>query len=288
MVKTVGSSHRYDIVRRAAGAVLTVLLLVVAVVFFVRAPETAVSAGRAGSEPPQGSNGSTADRPTPSAGSSEDGSPASAGPTSSATSSAEPSAAAPRGATNSGPGRSTAGIQVIGQPRSDGSWDVIEYVRPSKPLGTLELSLPSVTALGGQFTDRTAAATSLQATADDQVATIKGQAGTGNGAHWQIDAAVPARQFVLRYVLTGATVRSVPSKAGRALTALGPIADPGDQSVQVQLITAGATVRTVQCPLLGGDQQLCQAGSPPNIRVARPLPRRSALALVQFDLPDPQ
>lgn len=287
MIETVGFSHRYDIVRRAAGAVLTVLLLVVAVLFFVRAPETALSEGRTRSDPPQGSPGSTADRATPSVGgsvgTSDGGSASSAGTTPPATSSAEPSATTPGGATTSGPGRSAAGIQLIGQPRSDGSWDVIEYVRPSTPSGTLRLSLPSVAVLGGQFTGQTAGAASLQATADDQVATIKGQ-----GARWQVDTAVPAQQFVLRYVLTGATVRSVPSKAGRALTALGPIANPGDQSVLVQLITVGATVRTVQCPLLSGDQQLCQAGSPPKIRVAQPLPRRTALALVQFDLPDPQ
>lgn len=206
--------------------------------------------------------------------------PSSTSASSGATASAAPSAS---GATARGPGRTTAGIQLIGQPRSDGSWDVIEYVRPGTPASTLKLSPLSIARLGGQFSGRTSGASSLQSTADDQVATIQGQ-----GSDRQVIAPVPAQQFVLRYVLTGATVRSVPSKAGRALTALGPLADPGDDSVPVQIITAGSTVRAVQCPLLGGDQQLCQSGTAPNLRVAAALPRRTALALVQFDLPDPQ
>ncbi len=249
------------------------LLLAAAVVFVVRTPQTALSEGRSdtGTSPTAASAGAGQATASPA-------SPTT--PTDTAT--AAPGAAESSDGTASGPGRTAAGIQLIGQPRSDGNWDVIEYVRLTSPATTLTLTAPAISRLGGQFSGLTAGRSSLQVSAGDQVASIE-----GSGSRQSIVAPSATQSFVLRYLLTGATVRSVPSTAGRALTALAPIADPGDDQTPVEIITSGSTVRTVQCPLLSGDQQLCQAGDAPAIRVAQPLPRASAIALVQFDLPAP-
>ncbi len=277
---------RRDVVRRTVGVVLTALLVAAAVVFFISTPRSALSEGRspgtAGSAPTAGNSGSGATGagsvdPSGAADPSPSGSGADSGPSSATTgSSSDPTLA-------TGPGRTAAGVQLIGQPRSDGSWDVVEYVRLASPGAQLALALPQISRAGGPFASKTARVTDLQADADDQVATI-----TSQGPDWQVDSATPATQYVLRYVLGGATVRSVPSKAGRALTVLAPVADPAGGAVPVQIVAVGSTIRAVQCPLLSGDGQLCQAGAVPNLRLGSPLPERDALALIQFDLPAPR
>ena len=277
---------RRDVVRRAVGVVLTALLVAAAVVFFISTPRAALSGGRptgtVSSVPTAGNSGSGPTgvgsvAPSGAATASPSGSGASSNPSSTTTGSSSDATLA------TGPGRTTAGVQLIGQPRSDGSWDVVEYVRLATPDTEVALALPQISRAGGPFASQTATVTDLQADADDQVATI-----TSQGPDWQVDSATPARQYVLRYVLGGATVRSVPSKAGRALTVLAPVADPAGGAGPVQIVAAGSTIRALQCPLLSGDGQLCQAGAVPNLRLANPLPERDALALIQFDLPAPR
>jgi hypothetical protein len=93
----------------------------------------------------------------------------------------------------------------------------------------------------------------------------------------------------LRYHLSGITVRSVPSRAGRALSAISPLVEGLPKDFPVAMLVSGSTVLNIECPILRRVRdQACSAGRPPNLRVSRKLPWNGAVIVVQFDLPRPQ
>jgi hypothetical protein len=94
-----------------------------------------------------------------------------------------------------------------------------------------------------------------------------------------------ADRFSLRYRLTGVTVRSTPSTAGRALAAIGPLTADLPADLPVVIVVTGSTVLGVNCPLLALDDQSCGVESAQGWRPARSLTAGSAVATVQFDLP---
>jgi len=54
------------------------------------------------------------------------------------------------------------------------------------------------------------------------------------------------------------------------------------------MIVSGNTVLNIECPVLRLRDRACSIGRPPNLRVKRKLPWRSAVIVVQFDLPRAQ
>jgi hypothetical protein len=98
----------------------------------------------------------------------------------------------------------------------------------------------------------------------------------------------PTRRLELRYQLTGVTVRSNPSAAGRALAALGPVSAGYPAQLPVAMRVTGGHVRNLQCPRLPPSDQSCAAGEPGRLRLARPLPWHEAIIVIQLDIPRPR
>ena len=99
----------------------------------------------------------------------------------------------------------------------------------------------------------------------------------------------PARRVELRYRLSGITVRSAPSRAGRALTAISPLVQGVPKTFDVAMLVRGSTVHNIACPMIRRlREQACSAGRSPNLHVKRSLPWSDAVIVVQFDLPMPQ
>ena len=93
----------------------------------------------------------------------------------------------------------------------------------------------------------------------------------------------------MRYRLSGITVRSAPSQAGRALTAISPLVEGVPTTFPVAMLVRGSTVLNIACPMIRSlREQACSTGRPPNLRVERNLPWSGAVIVVQFDLPMPQ
>jgi hypothetical protein len=104
----------------------------------------------------------------------------------------------------------------------------------------------------------------------------------------QLALAAPTKKIELRYNLRGITIRSIPSRAGRALSVISPLVDCVPKTLPVALRISGTTVLNIGCPALRLREQACSAGRPPRLRVNQKLPWRSAVIVVQFDLPRPQ
>jgi hypothetical protein len=255
------------------GLILIAGLCVLAVTFYSEAPELPRSApAMASGTPVPTASDSTA--PTPS------GSPS---PTTAQTST---------GATTStnaklpkGPGTTQPGILLIASPLPDGSFDVAEIVLLSTPISSLRLGPPRLTQAGRRFSEAKPVASQVQVSAGDQPVTVP-----GGRVRQRVDLALttPATRIELRYNLSGITVRSVPSLAGRALTAISPLVEGVPKTFQVAMLVSGSTVLNIECPILRLREQSCSAGRAPNLRVKRNLPWNGAVIVVQFDLPKPQ
>jgi hypothetical protein len=94
------------------------------------------------------------------------------------------------------------------------------------------------------------------------------------------------RRIELRYILAGATVRSIPSVTGRALGLLSPLAATSDRTLPVRIEVVGPSVRNLICPRLAPNRQQC-AGTGANLGVAPRLPAATAVVVVQYNLPKP-
>ena len=147
-------------------------------------------------------------------------------------------------------------------------------------------SVPSKLALAGRaFAKAKPVASQIQVSAGDQPVLVPG--GRVN-QRTNLALAVPAKRIELRYNLRGITVRSIPSRAGRALAAISPLVEGVPKTLPVALRISGSTVINIGCPVLRLREQACSAGRPPRLRVNRKLPWRNAVIVVQFDLPRPQ
>lgn len=260
--------------RRALGLVLIAGLCVTAVTFYSEAPELPRSAPAAASGTPIATT-SDSTGPTPSS---------SPSPTTAATSTS------PTTSTNAklpkGPGRTQPGILLVASPLPDGSFDVAEIVLLSTPTSTLRLGPPRLAQAGNHFSRAKPVASQVQVSADDQPVGVPDSRVTK-----RVDLALtaPARRIEMRYRLSGITVRSAPSQAGRALTAISPLVAGVPESFDVAMLVRGSTVHNIACPMIRRmREQACSAGRPPNLRVNGNLPWSGAVIVVQFDLPMPQ
>src|SRR5215207_1403083 len=147
------------------------------------------------------------------------------GLTSSALSSPGLSRAAPRssatakGDAPSGPGQSAVGIYLTASPAADGTFDVAESVVLASPVSALKLRIPPISRGGPVFESMHPQANDVLVSAGSQPVAVPNAQVT---ADVNLPLTVPASRFEVRYRLTGVTVRSLGSTAGRALAALGP------------------------------------------------------------------
>ena len=252
--------------RRTVGLALVAGLLISAVAFYNAAltlPRSGVTATTTGPLSPK-------QPPTASA----IGSPSSASPT------------APLNEHQSKrPGTARAGILLTASPLSDGSFDVAEVVLLANPISSLRLSPPDLRLADSRFAQARPVASQVQVSADDQPVMVPG----GRlSERVNIALSTPAKRIELRYKLSGITLRSVPSQAGRALSGIGPIVGGVPNSLPVAIVIRGRTVLNIECPTLQASERVCVAGRPPQLHLKRELPWRSAVIVVQFDLPRPQ
>jgi hypothetical protein len=173
----------------------------------------------------------------------------------------------------------------LASPLRDGSFDIAEIVRLPNATSSVRLSPPNLTLAGDRFAKAKPVATQVQVSADDQPVLVP-----GGRVSRQIDVALlePAKRIELRYNLSGITIRSIPSQAGRALTAISPLVKGEPRNLPVVAMVSGSTVLNIQCPARSLSKQACSVGRPPRIRVDGRLPWNKALIVVQFDLPKPQ
>jgi len=287
---------RLSMLRRAAGFVVVLGFLIVAVVMYQLAPtlprsSAAEPAPTSTSAPREEASTAPTTAVTPA-------SSAPASPTSSASAPpATPSSSPPRATTKkrstprmaprlpNGPGTTVPGVLLIARPASNGSFAVSEMVRLAEPTSTLTLAPPDVTSAGRGFERVRPVASSVQLSTSEEVAVLLKRRVTKST---EVVFATPATRFEARYRLSGAMVRSRPAPPGRALAAVGPLVGGIPADLPVKVVVTGNVVRNLVCPRLPLMQQGCAAGSAPRFRVDRTLAWRSALVLAQLDLPRPR
>jgi hypothetical protein len=180
-----------------------------------------------------------------------------------------------------GPGLTQPGILLVASPAADGSFDVLERIRLANPVSVLTLRPAPVDRAGQLFASASAAATQVQVKAGDQPVVVPG---AKVGARIDLPVA-EVDQFELRYRLTDVTVISTPSKAGRALAAIGPLTGGVADDLPVLFIVTGETILGLNCPLLPLSQQSCGSRVQTGPSIEHELPWRLALTSVQFNLP---
>jgi hypothetical protein len=173
----------------------------------------------------------------------------------------------------------------MASPLPDGSFDVAEIVLLATATSSIWLGPPRLALAGSRFAKAEPVASQVQVSAGNQPVVVPG--GRVN-QRTNLALAVPAKRIELRYNLRGINIRSVPSRAGRALTAISPLVESVPSTLPVALRISGSTVLNIECPVLRLREQACSAGRRPHLRVNRKLPWRSAVIVVQFDLPRPQ
>ena len=262
---TVVDHQRAAGLRRAIGLILVAGLCVSAVTFYRDAELPRSAPSVAGSTPSAAAAPSASPWPNP------------PHPT--------PTTAPARTTLPKGPGTTEPGILLMATPLHDGSFDVAEIVLLHTPTSSIWIG-PSKLALAGRaFAKAKPVASQIQVSAGDQPVLVPG--GRVN-QRTNLALAVPAKRIELRYNLRGITVRSIPSRAGRALAAISPLVEGVPKTLPVALRISGSTVINIGCPVLRLREQACSAGRPPSLRVNRKLPWRNAVIVVQFDLPRPQ
>lgn len=307
-----GANSRRSVVRRSAGLVLVALLLVTAVIFYRAIPafptasdvaatpsrtpgvttNSAAAISGASNSPPSTATPPAASVPTTSA-------PMAPSTTASAVSAFADSTPAGPGVTGAtsatishgvddrppdGPGVTEPGISVTARPGSDGNFDVAEWVLLPAPISTLSLRPPPIDQAGKEFAGHSPVATTIQLTAGDQPVMLPSDT---------LRAAVllpldsKEKQFELRYQLTGVTIHSSPSTAGRALAAIGSLTGPVAAGLPVQIAVIGSSIRNLECPALTLDERSCADGELPELRVNRALPWSDSIVVVQLNLSGP-
>ncbi len=184
-----------------------------------------------------------------------------------------------------GPGTTEPGILLMASPLRDGSFEIAEIVLLSAPTSSIRLGPPRLTLAGSRFARAQPVASQVQVSAGTQPVLVP-----GGRVMQRTDLALnaPAGQIELRYNLSGVTLRSTPSRAGRALAALSPLVGGVPDDLPVVLMVSGSTVLNIECPVLPLRERACSIGRPPHLRAKPKLPWRSAVIVVQFDLPRPQ
>lgn len=180
-----------------------------------------------------------------------------------------------------GPGLTAPGINLVATPNSDGSFEVSETVYFRTPRTKVTLAAPSISAGGMTFTGRKPRADLVQLTSGGQPVL----AGPVTSAK-TVSLPMATDRIELRYLLMGASVRSIPSVTGRALGLISPLAASNDRGLPVRMEIAGPSVRNLICPKQAMSQRQCagkgEVGVPPRMSAA------NAVVIVQYNLPKPR
>ncbi|HEY6812538.1 MAG TPA: hypothetical protein VI074_07605 [Propionibacteriaceae bacterium] len=173
----------------------------------------------------------------------------------------------------------------MASPLRDGSFDIAEIVRFEDATSSIQIGPPKLVLAGDRFAKSQPLASQVQISAEDQPVIVP-----GGRVKRRMDLALtePAKQFELRYHLDGITIRSIPSRAGRAVTAISPLVTGVSKNFPVAMMVSGSTVLNIQCPVRRMSKQACAVGQPPQLRVKGWLRRSGAVIVVQFDLPRQQ
>lgn len=180
-----------------------------------------------------------------------------------------------------GPGITEPGIHLTASPAFDGSFDVSEQVLLSQPQTELSLRVPPISQAGNEFRSAAPVATTIQVTAGDQPVVLPSD--TLRDAV-TLTLGSSEKRFELRYRLTGVTIRSIPSTAGRALAAIGPLTDKVADDLPVAVTVSGSGVRNLECRQLILGARACATGELPDLRVNRLLRWPQSIVVVQLDL----
>lgn len=188
----------------------------------------------------------------------------------------------PTARTATGPGITSPGIRLVAMPNTDGTFEVSESVFFRSPRSTVNLAAPSSKWGGPTFVRKAPRADMVQLSAQDQPVL----AGAVSVYAKPVKLRMATNKIELRYVLAGATVRSIPSVAGRALGLLAPLAATTDRTLPVRIEVVGPSVRNLICPRRAPNVQQC-AGTGANLGVAPLMSAALAVVIVQYDLPKP-
>ncbi|MEO6412319.1 MAG: hypothetical protein ABIO48_06985 [Pedococcus sp.] len=183
-----------------------------------------------------------------------------------------------------GPGQTEPGALVRATPSADGSLEVVERVRFADPVTELSLGPPLTKGVMAKSIPTGVVIADLQVQADDAIVDI----GVRSLATARtVELSAEASTVIMRYRLTGATVRSIPSTPGRALAVLPPITQPATLgSTPFVIEVSGAQVTNVLCPGLPTAAQLCGRTWARGWYLSPQQPGRTAV-LAQLTLPDP-
>jgi hypothetical protein len=269
-----GTWSRTDALRRAFGVVCTLVLLSLAIGYHqfgpgltatVTGPETNATVAATESAEPGPPPNSPPSSPTPSA---------------TRTTPVKPPNGLP-----AGPGTTEPGILLMAAPDADGRFAITELVRLAEPVTALALRPLDIRAAGRGLRGAKPIATDIELTADEQPVKLSRNRVSRPQA---VTLDAPTAVFELHYVLRRVTVRTPNSTPGRALGVIGPLVAgvPGDLPVDV--VVMGRSVRNLGCPSSEMVRRPCAAGQLPRLTVNRSLPHRTALIIVQLDLPRPQ
>ncbi|WP_132191499.1 MULTISPECIES: hypothetical protein [Kribbella] len=167
-------------------------------------------------------------------------------------------------------------------PRSDGTFDVVETITLRIPTDRLILAAPSTALAGATFAASRPRANSVVLRAGGLLVPMR-PAEVGTLRVVLLDS--PADRIELHYRLSGAIIRSVPSKPNRALGLVAPLAAGLDGSLPTTLTVTRA--RNLFCPLLSSARQRCAAEVPHGMTALPGLTADDATVVVQLDLPQP-
>lgn len=250
--------------RRAAGAVVVVSLLVAAAGYYRYFPEFALTAGHgsADSAEPAQHSVSPAVTPLPSP-------------------SAAPTTTAPKPeATPSTDGRPAA-IRLVVRVDGRGVFEVTETVRLPAPVTRLHLAPPDVRLAGGSLSSARPVVTDVDLRAGGRRVRLPGRS-VRRPTTVRLRSATD--QVTLRYRLHQTIRRNKMSTPGRAIGAVAPVLVGVPDEVPVAVAFRSAAVLNLTCPCLTPAQQTCFAGHRPTPRVGIDLARKDALVVVQLDL----
>ncbi|WP_426566526.1 hypothetical protein ACPPVT_08280 [Angustibacter sp. McL0619] len=178
------------------------------------------------------------------------------------------------------------GIELSATVQSDGTADVTETVTLSPQTRNLVLAVPSNATPPGAKPSQLDGpqALSVNATANGQVVGSPNRVGVT-----PVTVALPAGSnlVVLHYLLVGSTVRSTPSTAGRALTAIAPITARSQAGLALTIHLRGhdTDIRNLVCPAAGPKAATCAVQSEGRWRTTAELAAATSYALAQVDLP---
>lgn len=184
-------------------------------------------------------------------------------------------------APTTGPGIDALGTMISARVSGPDTILISESVRVAEPISVLVITLPDFKGVGGQLSSLTPALADVQISAGGQMVPIlKDRV----DKPLRLDLPAPATSIEVRYVLTSGIVRTLPSKAGRALAGLRPVVEAGE-TAPVAYVFGGEEIVGVSCPDLGPTKYACAEGKPGQLTVRAPPPRSQSLALLQINLP---